>query len=210
MTAISVPPLAIVQARMRSTRLPGKVMLPLADNRPILHHVVRRAIVAFGRANVVVATGPREHNAAIVDWCAQQDVPCVCHPDEADVLGRFHVVAHQYRWHPSSILVRVTADDPFKSPEAMREVAEGWRHPVELGGEAFTLWMLDDAEAVVSDPEAREHITDALFSHRLPLMADGRVWSVDTPSDYDRAVERSRAEMAESWFTDTTDHKDAP
>lgn len=205
MSVVSVPPLAIVQARLRSTRLPGKVMLPLADNRPILHHVVMRAVVAFGRANVVVATGPREHNAAIVDWCMQQDVQVVACVDEADVLGRFHSTAHCYRWHPSSICVRLTADDPFKSPEAMREVAEGWRHPVELGGEAFTLAMLDEAHARVTDPFAREHITDALFPHRLPLMADGRVWSVDTPADYDRAVERSRAEMADSWLTDTTE-----
>lgn len=205
MSVVSVPPLAIVQARMRSTRLPAKVMLPLADNRPILHHVVRRAITAFGRANVVVATGPSEHNAEIVDWCKQQEVQCACYHDEADVLGRFHATAHHYRWHPSSIIVRLTADDPFKSPEAMREVAEGWRHPVELGGEAFTLAMLDEAHARVTNFAAREHITDALFPHRLPLMADGRIWSVDSPSDYDRAVERSRAEMADSWLTDTKD-----
>ena len=205
MSVVSVPPLAIVQARVRSTRLPGKVLLPLADNRPILHHVVMRAVVAFGRANVVVATGPAAENAAIVDWCARTGIACVAYEgDEADVLSRFHAVAHRYRWHPSSILVRVTADDPFKSPEAMREVAEGWRHPVELGGEAFTLAMLDHAHATVTEPAAREHITDALFPTRVPLIADGQVWTVDTPSDYDRAVERSRAELKTSaWLTDT-------
>lgn len=205
MTAMSVPPLAIVQARMRSTRLHGKVMLPLADNRPILHHVVMRAITAFGRANVVVATGPAEHNAAIVDWCRRHAVACVAYEgDESDVLTRFHAVAHAFRWHPSSVLVRITADDPFKSPEAMREVAEGWRHPVEVGGEAFTLAMLDDADAVVLDPAAREHITDALFPTRVPLIADGQVWTVDTPADYDRAVERSRAELrTNDWLTDS-------
>lgn len=198
---MTIPPLAIVQARMRSTRLPGKVMLPLADGRPILAWVVERAVAAFGARSVVVATGPCEHNAPIVEWCTANGIACVAWDgDEADVLGRFYHVAHRHRWHPDSVIVRATADDPFKDPSAMRRVAAGERLPVEVGAEAFTLAMLDEADANTSkftaarERHLREHLTDALFPCRVPGPRDGRCWTVDTREDYERAVERSRTE----------------
>ena len=205
---MTVPPLAIVQARMASTRLPGKALLPLADGRPILAHVVERAAAAFGEANVVVATTDAPSNAPICEWAtANNTLWFAWTGDESDVLGRFHGVAHAYRWNPSSVIVRVTADDPFKSPEAMRRVAAGERLPVEVGAEAFTLAMLDAAqERTAADAFRdgmsgwtrkqflREHITDALFPSRVPSPTDGRCWTVDTPADYERAVERSKTE----------------
>lgn len=207
---MSIAPLAIVQARMRSTRLPGKVMLPLADGRPILAWVVERAVAAFGAMNVVVATGPEEHNRAIVEWCktGMLNDAVAWNGDEADVLGRFHHVAHRYRWHPDSTIVRVCCDDPFHDVGAMRRVASGERLPVELGAEAFTLGMLDAAAtnptlrlpvtsygSVLVYPPEREHLTDALFPSRVPSPTDGRCWTVDTREDYERAVERSAAEL---------------
>jgi spore coat polysaccharide biosynthesis protein SpsF (cytidylyltransferase family) len=199
---VTLPALAIVQARMASTRLPGKVLLPLADGRPILAHVYERAVAAFGKENVVVATPPSDANIPIGEWCIAHGVPCLSPVlDESDVLGRFRAVARSYRWHPESVIVRVTADDPFKSPEAMRRVAAGERLPVEVGAEAFTLAMLDAAIArcdglTAEQWPAREHITDALFPSRVPSPTDGQCWTVDTPADYERAVERSSREMA--------------
>ena len=168
-------------------------MLPLADGRPILAHVVERAVAAFGAHHVVVATTTDPSNEPIARWCAENNVECVSwHGDEADVLDRFHHVAHTYRWHPDSVIVRVTADEPFQEPEAMRRVAVGERLPVEVGAEAFTLAMLDAAGAHPLDIAGREHITDALFPFRASSPTDGRVYSVDTPDDYARAVERSK------------------
>lgn len=205
---MSVAPLAIVQARIRSTRLPGKVMLPLADGRPLLAWSVGAACAAFGKENVVVATTDDEANAPIVDWCDANDVQCFeWEGDENDVLGRFVACARAMRADPDAVIVRVTPDDPFKDPAAMRRVAAGERLPVEIGGEAFTLAMLDaagrDGDGLVFhchgaplDADPREHITYALFgSVPPPPPTDGRVWTVDTRGDYERAVERSRTEI---------------
>jgi len=211
---VNCPPLAIVQARMASTRLPNKVLLPLADGRPILAWVVERAVAAFGPTNVVVATTANPSNAPILSWCSDHGVRVEAWPGpEADVLSRFYHVAHAYRWNPDSVIVRVTADDPFREVEAMWRVAAGERLPVEQGAEAFTLAMLDGARRhaynVAATPQmaleygvsistyvpnpAREHITDALFPCRVPSPTDGRVWTVDTAEDYERAVLRSAA-----------------
>ena len=193
---MNCPPLAIVQARMASTRLPNKVLLPLADGRPILAWVVERAVAAFGPTNVVVATTANPSNAPILSWCSDHGVRVEAWPGpEADVLSRFYHVAHAYRWNPDSVIVRVTADDPFREVEAMWRVAAGERLPVEQGAEAFTLAMLDEAHVYYAcgPSETREHITDALFPCRVPSPTDGRVWTVDTAEDYERAVLRSAA-----------------
>ena len=195
---MNCPPLAIVQARVNSTRLPGKVLLPLADGRPILAWVVERAVAAFGKANVVVATTTDPRNAPIVAWCDDHDARVEAWDGpEADVLSRFYHVAHAYRWNPDSIIVRATADDPFREVEAMWRVAVGERLPVEQGAEAFTLAMLDAAhDGFTTSAHAREHITDALFPSRIPMLADGNIWTVDCPEDYARAVERSKTAAA--------------
>lgn len=183
------PVLAIVQARMASTRLPRKMLLPLGG-KPLVWWAWNAAVEAFGEDNVVCAIPGTPENdelatvlegfpANVFRWDG----------DENDVLGRFYACAHTYRWMPETVLVRVTPDDPFKSPEIMRRVAQGERHPVELGAEAFTLAMLEDANARLYpyDP-FRQHMTHALFRAPPPKAPPG-IWTVDTQEDYERARE---------------------
>ena len=121
---------------------------------------------------------------------------------EWDVLGRFYRCAHTYRWHPDTIIVRYTPDDPFKTPGALRAAARGFRLPVEQGGEAFTLAMLTAAQERCNlmgergpiETQAwvkvwREHITDALFPFRLPPM-QGEGFTIDVQADYEAALKR--------------------
>jgi spore coat polysaccharide biosynthesis protein SpsF (cytidylyltransferase family) len=195
-----VKPLAIVQARIGSTRLPGKMLLPLGG-KPLVCWATQAAIDAFGVEHVkatVPVSAENDELAAVLEGMGVQ-----VHRwegDEADVLGRFHDVAHRHRWHPDSVIVRVTPDDPFKDPRMLRRVATGERLPVELGGEAFTLAQLDEAEAgwrikegdgmggfyLRPDWARREHITHALFKTSAPSAPAGS-WTVDTQEDYDRA-----------------------
>jgi spore coat polysaccharide biosynthesis protein SpsF (cytidylyltransferase family) len=196
------PPLAIVTARMRSSRLPGKVLADCAG-RPLIAWATDAAIAAFGRANVVIATTADPENAPIVAWAKAAGVQCFAWDGpEADVLGRFAACAETYRWHPESIVVRVTPDDPRKRPDALRRVAEGVREPVELGGEAITLDALRRIErSLVSE---REHLTYAFFGYPAPLAPDG-LWTVDTPEQLaamDRLLTITTAEMPD--FTKDT------
>ena len=177
------PPLAIIQARMGSTRLPGK-MLREIQGVPLIEHVWRRTVKAFGKRNTIVAHPASEDNApmiALLDKLGAQRFPWS--GPENDVLSRFFHCAHYYRWHPDSVIVRVTADDWRKSPATMRRVASGERHPVELGAEAFTLAMLDEAHAKTEmESEKREHITYAIFPTLPPACPPG-TWTIDTAED---------------------------
>jgi spore coat polysaccharide biosynthesis protein SpsF len=191
---MTCPPLAIIQARMGSKRLPGKVLLPIAG-RTLIHRVWATTVEAFGYDHTVVAYPDTPENEPL-----RTELARICairfawNGPENDVLGRFHACAHTYRWHPDSVIVRVTADDPFKDVLSMRRVAAGERLPVELGGEAFTLAMLDaaidatDAERYGCFPgdmysRKREHITYIMFPTPPPPPPPG-VWSIDTSEDY--------------------------
>jgi spore coat polysaccharide biosynthesis protein SpsF len=202
------PPLAIVTARMRSSRLPGKVLAECAG-RPLIAWATDAAIAAFGRANVVIATTADPENAPIVAWAKAANMAVFAWDGpEADVLGRFAACAETYRWHPESIVIRVTPDDPRKRPDALRRVADGVREPVELGGEAITLDRLRDLNAVLSrvdDAVLREHLSYAFFRHPAPSAPDG-LWTVDTPEQLaamDRLLTITTAAMPD--FTKTRD-----
>lgn len=185
---MNIPPLCIIQARYHSSRLPGK-MLREIGGETLIARAWRVASDAFGAAHCVVAIpgadlhGPlgymlRHCEARVFAWEGL----------EADVLSRFHACVHTYRWHPDSVIVRYTPDDHRKEAALLQRVANGERLPVELGGEAFTLAMLDWAHRHVRDAETREHLTYALFPENPPPKApDGTVWTIDTPEDLERA-----------------------
>lgn len=181
-------PLAIVQARMASTRLPGKMLLPLGGDALVVR-AWKLARHAFGPTNVVVATVENAANAPMIALLRERGAEVFAwRGPEADVLSRFYVCAHSYRWHPASVIVRVTPDDPWKDPRAMRDVAAGLRLPVEQGGEAFTLAQLDYAFQHASQ---REHLTHALFDVEPPRASPAHpsgVWTIDTREDYEAAV----------------------
>lgn len=103
---------AIVQARMNSTRLPGKVMLPLVGDKPVLDVVVSRVAAAKSISQVVVATSLNTADSAISNWCARNRVACY-KGSEADVLGRVYGAAKMFR---ADVVVDITADCPLVDP----------------------------------------------------------------------------------------------
>jgi spore coat polysaccharide biosynthesis protein SpsF (cytidylyltransferase family) len=174
-------------------------MLLRLNDETLIARAVRLAGEAFGAGNVVVAIPPRDVDgplgAELQRIGALVEAPDV---DEQDVLSRFWRVANKYRWHPASVIVRWTPDDPFKIPAMCRRVALGERLPVELGAEAFTLQMLYEAhhrEAYFAhngtedrNPR-REHITLALFPLDGPPHAGETQVTVDTPADWTAILE---------------------
>lgn len=102
---------AIVQARMGSTRLPGKVMLPLAG-RPMIHHVVERVGRVPEIDEVIVATSALERERPLVEYLEGIGIP-VFRGSEQDVLERYYFAARNYN---ADIVVRITADCPLLSP----------------------------------------------------------------------------------------------
>jgi spore coat polysaccharide biosynthesis protein SpsF (cytidylyltransferase family) len=126
MTAARV--IAVVQARLGSTRLPGKALSPIAG-RPMLAHVLARATAIPGVDRVVLATTTSPEDAALVDLARAAGVASV-RGSVSDVLDRFHAALTE---HPADAIVRITADCPLLDPAvAGRVVAEYRRRAGEL------------------------------------------------------------------------------
>jgi spore coat polysaccharide biosynthesis protein SpsF len=108
-----------VQARMGSTRLPGKVLLELGDRR-VIEHVVERASAVSMVTDTVLTTGDRDPNEAIREWCRRSDVSCETGPEE-NLLERHRQVAAAT---DADTLVRLTGDCPFVPASEIDRVIE--------------------------------------------------------------------------------------
>lgn len=125
---------AVIQARMGSSRLPGKVLLPLGGH-PVLAWVVRAARSAGQLDDVVVATSTELEDEAIVDACEQLDVKVV-RGSELDVLSRFLLAANIAN---ADSVVRLTADCPLLDPTLIDQVVSLWRADPALDYVSTTL-----------------------------------------------------------------------
>lgn len=125
---------AVVQARTGSTRLPGKVILPLGG-RPVLGWVVRAAQAAAGVDQVVVATSTAVGDDAVAGLAEELGV-AVVRGSEDDVLSRF-VLAQEAT--EADAVVRLTADCPLLDPALIAQVVAAWRADPALGYVATTV-----------------------------------------------------------------------
>jgi len=160
--------IAIIQARMGSTRLPGKVLKSIGD-RPMLSHVVERARSASLIDRVIIATSTESSDDAVASFCDSRDIEYV-RGSEDDVLDRYYQTAYSADADP---VVRLTADCPFLSPAVIDRVLRVYEwsdatyatniieytHPDGLDVEVFDFASLDAAWKHASSPEAREHVT---------------------------------------------------
>lgn len=165
--------LGIIQARMSSARLPGKVLRTVLG-KPLLAYLVDRVAPACTVDRWVVATSTHAEDAAIVQWCAGAGVDCF-RGDLEDVLDRCYRCALAYR--PSTV-VRVTADCPLHHFDvvdfAVRAFAQSgadymtnsFPPTLEDGfdAEVFRFECLEAAWRYARAPHAREHVTPAIRS----------------------------------------------
>ena len=103
---------AVIQARMGSSRLPGKVLLPLAGGR-VIDHVVERASAIPGVDHVVVATSTRPIEDPLVAHVEARGRAQVVRGSESDCLSRFCLSQAE---SGADVLVRITADCPLLDP----------------------------------------------------------------------------------------------
>ncbi|REL26045.1 spore coat protein [Thalassotalea euphylliae] len=108
---------AILQARMSSSRLPGKVLKPILG-APMLAHHIKRLARCQNIEQLVVATSTREEDQAIVKLCQQLNVACYT-GSLNNVLDRYHQAANHYQ---ADIVVRLTGDCPLADPQIIDDV----------------------------------------------------------------------------------------
>jgi len=204
--------LTIIQARMSSTRLPGKVLLPIA-NKPMLYWTIRAAKQTPLVDKVIVATSNTEEDERLRDYALHY--VDVLPGDLHDVLGRFYLAALCYS--PTHI-VRLTADCPMVDPEIIDKVISahlygdydyttnsGFQgsYPDGQDVEVFTMKTLTRAAKLATKPYDREHVTS--FMRNRQMFNIGRVYcknagnkkySVDTKEDYERVKEEMECLLA--------------
>ena len=165
----------IIQARMGSSRLPGKVLMRLID-RPVIQWVYDRASRIPGTADVVVATSTERRDDPLVRYCERQAIP-VFRGSEHDVLDRVVSCAREIG---ADAVVRITADCPLLDPAESGRVVEAFRAldgcqyasnidprslPDGLDTEVIAIAALESASRAATDPDDREHVTPFIRRH---------------------------------------------
>lgn len=193
---------AIVQARIGSTRLPGKVLADIGG-QPLIGRLIDRIWATPGIDRVVVATTTEFADDVLANWCINNSMP-VYRGSVDDVLDRFWQCAQQNR---SDFIVRVTADDPLKDPEIIRTALELCGSASEVDYASNTLQpsfpegldievvryrALERAAKEATLPSEREHVTPYIWKHpdrfvlrnfcMQPDLSHWR-WTVDKPAD---------------------------
>ena len=165
---------AIIQARMGSSRLPGKVLKDLGGET-VLARVVRRLQRSRQIARIIVATTTAPGDEVIVAECDRLQALCF-RGAEQDVLDRYYQAA---RANAADAVVRVTSDCPLIDPELVDETVEVFRdehadyasnvfprtYPRGLDAEVFSFDALDRAWREAREAHQREHVTPYLYEH---------------------------------------------
>jgi spore coat polysaccharide biosynthesis protein SpsF len=191
---------ALIQARMNSTRLPGKAMLDLGG-RPLICHVIDRARAIEGVSTVVLATAHGEENAPLVELARQCGIEVFVGSLD-NVLERFYLASREF---PARYIIRITGDNPFTDHEyASRALALAEKSGADLTSfsglplgaavEIIKTGALQRAYRESSQAYHFEHVTPYIKEHEELFRierhnarkgsAAGLRLTVDTAEDY--------------------------
>ena len=195
---------AIIQARMGSSRLPGKMLMTLAGV-PVIRQVYDRTCDIPGLDAVWIATTVASSDDRLAAYCEDNEIP-VFRGSEHDVLDRYYQIAVRI---DAGIVMRITGDCPMLDPVESAKVLELFLQTPEcdyasnvivpflpdgLDTEVVRMETLERVWKQVRDPVAREHVT--WYVHQNPSLfclaglardsdlSDHR-WTLDNPEDYE-------------------------
>ena len=194
---------AIIQARMGSTRLPGKVLMEI-HGKPLLSYVVNRTRLCPAPEDAVVATSDQPAESPIADFCRREGIS-VFRGELDDVLSRYRAAAMEHR---ADAVVRITGDCPLIDPGIIGRVVSKFCE----GGFDYVSNVLTrtyprglDAEVLSRDvidrlhhnpqltAEDREHVVLYIRNHPQDFHLGSVIhtedhsdlrWTVDTPADF--------------------------
>lgn len=189
---------AIIQARMGSSRLPGKVMKTLGD-KTVLAHVIDR--VKQGCENVVIATTDNPQDDPIIAE-AKKNGAGVFRGSEDDVLSRYYLAAKEAN---ADLIIRVTSDCPLYDGKLLKSMLKYYkgedylsntierRFPRGLDTEIFTFAALEKTFNEAKEQYQREHVTPYIYQNpdkfkiryykQQPNNSEMR-WTLDTEEDW--------------------------
>jgi spore coat polysaccharide biosynthesis protein SpsF len=196
---------AIIQARMGSTRLSGKVMKEL-KGKTILHHVIERVRLSKLIDTIIIATTVNDRDNIIAEEALRNGVE-VFRGSEEDVLSRYYCAA---KVHDLDIIIRITSDCPLIDPYVIDKLITSFlsgeyeivsnagagpetrTFPRGLDTEVFSFFSLENAFKKAQEKYQREHVTPYIYETGKSVMyykndLDYSVyrWTLDTSEDYD-------------------------
>lgn len=196
---------AIIQARMGSTRLPGKVMMELVG-KTVLEHVITRVQQSKLIDEIVIATTTKLDDNAIVEEAKRLGVKCF-RGSEDDVLGRYYYAAKENK---ADIVVRITSDCPLIDHQVLDEMIFEFKSlhmdkkvdylsntlertfPRGLDVEVFSFKVLEESFNNANETYEREHVTPYIYENPEKFRLKGYMnnkdysyhrWTLDTPED---------------------------
>ncbi len=190
---------AIIQAHMSSTRLPGKIMKDLCG-APALYRMLERVRQSECLSDIVVATSDLPCDDEIEQACREWGVKTYRGSD-SDVLARYWGAAQE---NPADIYVRLTSDSPLFDARQLdrgiayflennyRYVSTDGRLPLGMGYEIFTAELMKEAALNSTEGFEHEHVTPYMYWKQssvghTPSERDGSMYRItlDTPEDYE-------------------------
>ena len=191
----------INQARMTSSRLPGKILKKLHDGKTLLHLQIERLKKSKKIDDIIIATTCNREDDVVEELAKSMNVKFF-RGSEANVLARYYFAS---KANPSQYVIRVTSDCPFIDPEILDRSIEKYIesgadygsnsefYPNGMNVEIFRSKMLDDAHHNASKAYEREHVTPYFYTHPEKYTAYSITseveypryrLTVDTPEDF--------------------------
>ena len=196
---------ATIEARMTSSRLPGKVMLP-ALGRPMLAHLTSRLKAVLSIDEIVLATTVNATDDVLVDF-AEKDGIKVFRGSEEDVMARVIGAAESAQ---ADVVVEITGDCPIIDPDLVEQTIRVFKrnnavycansfissYPDGMDTQVITLEALKKSFSMTADPQDREHVSrhivnnPQLFPHVYLVAPPSLHWpglglTLDEPADYE-------------------------
>lgn len=194
----------IIQARMTSKRLPGKMLLPIED-KPVLQHLLERLILVVPKDRIVLATSEDPTDDLLEEFAGELGFN-VFRGSLDDVSSRYYECAKKFKFDP---VVRVTGDNILTEPVYLRDLFEAYRNcdadyvsaknpqdfPRGTTAEIFSFAALENSVKNSKTAEDREHVTWHIRNHpgsfKIEAVSPRRRWKglpvrlvLDEPQDF--------------------------
>lgn len=194
----------IIQARMGSSRLPGKVMINICG-KPVIEHVIERLKMSKVLDDIIIATTDSLKDNVIVQQAKKNGVKWFCGSEE-DVLSRYYYAAKE---NNLDTIVRITADCPLIDPVILDNVVEFYNknnyllvtnagnieeqrtYPRGLDVEVFSFEIIEQVFNIAKKLHQREHVTpyiyenygDKIYYYKNDIDYSNYRWTLDTEED---------------------------
>ena len=201
----------VVQARMGSRRLPGKVLKPLCG-KPLLGHLLDRLERAFGSEKIILATTLKKEDDCLVAYAKGRGIRFY-RGSESDLIDRYYRTMREFGLET---VIRVTSDNPLTDTEELKQLLHlhqnrladyshnlnefGSGLPKGAGVEIFSRKTLETIWKLAVSPHDREHVNDYIHArpgqfkialHKAPpeKFSPEASLTVDTPGDFKKMEE---------------------